>query len=743
MVTEAEVIRQFLDLQYGTDKGTAWISVGGGAKTEKTFSENPFQWPEQAQDVVDFVVAKNEAGYNVWFAAHLSYSKKRSGPEGGQGRAKGMSVKRRRLHVDIDRVLTDQDAAKIRDLDAWVVYSGSPGHVHAYVELDASVDVGTYHRLEDLLVVHFDSDTAVCRDNGLLRIPGTINQMSAKKSHAPAKVTWDGRVTQTKWTPSQIEALIGVETVERVAAKQNDIDFGAGEITPEPVNIPKPVMDILMTAFDDRSGKTAPVVNTCKANGLSIEQTLFCLLADPGQKQRYSEKGSAFMYRELRKLYGTADQYNSAEAEDRKADDILKTEQYRHVENVEQLRYQEPRQLTEQEQDDEDTRILMGMARAQQQYEQQSQQQSIPSAEEQLEAFKQRKSWAPVELQGYLDGTFQPITPTMFTRTDGVSLLYEGLTHSFFGEPESGKSLILLLESINRIRDGLDVLYLDFEDQPQGVIGRFLEFGCDKELLRQHLTYVRPDEKFNEESPEWQNLLSRRFALVVMDGVTEAMGLAGLEMNDNTDVTTFYRLMPNALAARTGAAVVMIDHVTKSAESRSRGAIGGQHKLAAITGAAYLIEPDSPLGRGKRGEVVMRVAKDRPGWLRERCGQYRKTDRTQEACRVVVDSSMCDGTIAGQIPTWSFNPYTPELSDSQKASSLHRLIWDAVAHAPGSNKTVIIEALKQSGVRSRRQDVLDAIDLLVHLKHLTLNVGARNAHNYATGTPIPEGGIEI
>ncbi len=104
---------------------------------------------------------------------------------------------------------------------------------------------------------------------------------------------------------------------------------------------------------------------------------------------------------------------------------------------------------------------------------------------------------------------------------------------------------------------------------------------------------------------------------------------------------------------------------------------------------------------------------------------------------------MCDGTIAGQIPTWSFNSYTPELSDSQKASSLHRLIWDAVAHAPGSNKTVVIEALKQSGVRSRRQDVLDAIDLLVHLKHLTLNVGARNAHNYSTGTPIPEGGIEI
>lgn len=75
MVTEAEVIRQFLDLQYGSDKGTAWISVGSGADAVRTFSDNPFQWPEQAQEVVEFIVAQNEAGYNVWYAAHLSYSK--------------------------------------------------------------------------------------------------------------------------------------------------------------------------------------------------------------------------------------------------------------------------------------------------------------------------------------------------------------------------------------------------------------------------------------------------------------------------------------------------------------------------------------------------------------------------------------------------------------------------------------------------------------------------------------------
>lgn len=742
MVTEAEVIRQFLDLQYGTDKGTAWISVGGGAKTEKTFSENPFQWPEQAQDVVDFVVAKNEAGYNVWFAAHLSYSKKRSGPEGGQGRAKGMSVKRRRLHVDIDRVLTDQDAAKIRDLDAWVVYSGSPGHVHAYVELDASVDVGTYHRLEDLLVVHFDSDTAVCRDNGLLRIPGTINQMSAKKTHAPAKVTWDGRVTQTKWTPSQIEALIGVETVERVAAKQNDIDFGAGEITPEPVNIPKPVMDILMTAFDDRSGKTAPVVNTCKANGLSIEQTLFCLLADPGQKQRYSEKGSAFMYRELRKLYGTADQYNSAEAEDRKADDILKTEQYRHVENVEQLRYQEPRQLTEQEQDDEDTRILMGMARAQQQYEQQSQQQTQPgvlSAEEQLqqEQGKLWESWDAMNYEDVLDGSYTPTMPTMFTLTTDTSLVYPGLIHSFFGEPGSAKSLLAQFECINQIKLGKDVLYVDFEDNKGTVISRFLEFGGNNEefknLLRQHLTYVRPRSTYKEGNPKWEALLSKPFDLCILDGVTESMVLTNHELNDNTDVAKWWGIMPDAINHKTGATVIMIDHVTKSREGNSRMALGGGHKLAAITGAAYVIEQDSnsAVGRGARGVVVMRLSKDRPGYVSGQLGA--KKNGLQEAARVVIDST-------GPSPVVTFGPHQHEMTEQQKIKSLPRLIFDYVAHNPGFSKTALKAGLKQAGVRmpGNDQKANEVIDLLIAQNHLRAEKHGNTFKIFTGDMPMPQ-----
>ena len=47
----------------------------------------------------------------------------------------------------------------------------------------------------------------------------------------------------------------------------------------------------------------------------------------------------------------------------------------------------------------------------------------------------------------------------------------------------------------------------------------------------------------------------------------------------------------------------------------------------------------APLGRGMWGEVVLRVAKDRPGAVRTHCGSFSRKDRTQEAARIVIDST--------------------------------------------------------------------------------------------------------
>jgi hypothetical protein len=62
--------------------------------------------------------------------------------------------------------------------------------------------------------------------------------------------------------------------------------------------------------------------------------------------------------------------------------------------------------------------------------------------------------------------------------------------------------------------------------------------------------------------------------------------------------------------------VALLDHVTKDAQGRGRYAIGAQHKLASIDGAAYSLEVVRPFGRGLTGVARIDVTKDRPGFVR-------------------------------------------------------------------------------------------------------------------------------
>lgn len=78
-------------------------------------------------------------------------------------------------------------------------------------------------------------------------------------------------------------------------------------------------------------------------------------------------------------------------------------------------------------------------------------------------------------------------------------------------------------------------------------------------------------------------MLARPYDLAVIDGVTEAFAVFGVSSVDNDEVTTWGRQVPRKIAQRTGAAVVVVDHVTKG---RGRFAIGAQAKMSYLTGAS-------------------------------------------------------------------------------------------------------------------------------------------------------------
>lgn len=239
-------------------------------------------------------------------------------------------------------------------------------------------------------------------------------------------------------------------------------------------------------------------------------------------------------------------------------------------------------------------------------------------------------SWTPVDLAAALEGR-DVDPPIHWARADGVRLIYEARLHWLQGPPESMKSLAAQHAATQAIEDGVHVLYIDFEDDAAGVVARLLALGATPDAITAHLCYVRPDEalradrgrKVTRGEFDLQDVLaSREWGLCILDGVTEALAIEGMETNSNDDIATWMRLLPKRISSM-GIATIVIDHTVKSAENAGRYAIGGQHKLAGVTGAAYKFEVMRPLGRPQGeepevGQAKITVVKDRPGFIRGR-----------------------------------------------------------------------------------------------------------------------------
>lgn len=231
-------------------------------------------------------------------------------------------------------------------------------------------------------------------------------------------------------------------------------------------------------------------------------------------------------------------------------------------------------------------------------------------------------SWWPVDLGPLFDGSAEALHPSLFRREDGQAILYPGKAHAFNGEPESGKSWAALLACVQAVNDGEPVLYIDFEDTAPTVVSRLVNLGAKPEAIMARFTYISPSDplwwhdKVTGAGLEFNQLLEERpFSLAIIDGVTEAMVLHGLDINSNNDVATFYKILPRRIQAK-GTATVQIDHVPKSKENRGRGGIGGQHKLAGID-VSFTFEVTAPFGIGRSGAARISIEKDRPGQLRQ------------------------------------------------------------------------------------------------------------------------------
>ena len=171
---------------------------------------------------------------------------------------------------------------------------------------------------------------------------------------------------------------------------------------------------------------------------------------------------------------------------------------------------------------------------------------------------------------------------------------------------------------LSPVRDELDagnhVVYVDFEDDESSVVGRLLALSVKPVLIDEGFHYIRPEGPLAGRSRDDLDEVLHTFSptLAICDGVTEAMSLHGLDPNKNADIAVFNGPLIKPLTDA-GAAAVSLDHVVKNGDDRGRYALGGVHKLNAVSGAGYILTNRHPFGVGLTGRSTLTDRQGPPG----------------------------------------------------------------------------------------------------------------------------------
>jgi len=330
-------------------------------------------------------------------------------------------------------------------------------------------------------------------------------------------------------------------------------------------------------------------------------------------------------------------------------------------------------------------------------------------------------AWDLVDLGPVLRGERVTPVPSCFARDDAVLLLYPGRLNLFMGETESCKTWGALVAVVQELRAGHHVIYVDFEDSPEGVVERIMALGASEDDVSNRFSYIAPSGSFDEVAMEVvEDIIGRRGepSLVVIDGVTEAMSMIGLDPSKGQDVATFYGGFPRWFA-RTGAAVILVDHVTKSTENRGRWAIGSERKLSGLDGAAFMFDTISPFGRERTGRVKITVAKDR-------CGHVRQHEGGARVIALMELRSWPDGGVTVSVET-------PDAATGGafRPTFLMERISEVVEANPGLSKRAI-----RSAVRGKNEVKDLALELLIIEKYVKVELGPNRAQRHVSLLPF-------
>lgn len=338
-------------------------------------------------------------------------------------------------------------------------------------------------------------------------------------------------------------------------------------------------------------------------------------------------------------------------------------------------------------------------------------------------------SWRPIDLretvEAVLGGRVERPRPTIGIRSDGQGLFYAGRVNGLAGSSGSGKTWTAIAVAAQLLAEGRRVLFIDLEDDRIGIATRLLEVGAPVEAIGYPtFVYLNPDEGLTVPAGEHlRAVLDLEPELVVIDSAGESMAADGVNPNDDAEVSRWFRRVPRAIA-RTGPAVVILDHVTKAGED-ALYASGSQRKRAAITGAQYMQTDGRPFSRESAGYARLTCAKDRSGtYARGEVVALVRFDPRQRSA----------AGLAGVDVALDAPPKAAADCDRFRPTGLMEKVSQALATTEGPQSFRAINKL----VPGREQHVRAAIDLLVEEGNVSVVDGPRNSRLHTLERPYSQ-----
>lgn len=313
--------------------------------------------------------------------------------------------------------------------------------------------------------------------------------------------------------------------------------------------------------------------------------------------------------------------------------------------------------------------------------------------------------WADQPERLYVDlgeilqnGPIERPVPTIFERTDGIGLLYEGKKNMVYGDAGSGKTHFALAAVKSVLDQGHRAAYIDMDGNGEAeILARLVEDQkADPEKVGswEWFRYVEP-ELVDLEHKILPNLWTWGPRLVVVDSMTQLMAQSGKKSNLPDELTTVSQRFLDPLSRR-GIASLTLDHVSKGSQGDD-GPGGTGAKNAIITGVSLFLTPKQTFTRGQDNRAFIFLKKERGGGL----GQHSVREEDKKMPRVADFVLRADGTTVlyppnpeEQTPGGARPELLEKLKQHYEATGEIPGSWDEAAKLLGCRKQTAGTALK-------------------------------------------------